>query len=221
MNKRRFLISSILAAGFGTPDPAHAQFMHATLDNTDDPNAGNLLQQFSQDHYFTLADHRSHSSHSSHSSHRSGYGGGGHYSHTSHTSHRSSAGGYDYDPAPAPAPAAVPYPSAPPRRATQGATRDAPAIVSPQPLFGTTDRASAPPPDGLPALSGRTQRFASIVRRVQIALLAQDFYSGPIDGTVGAMLRSALRKFQSARGLEVTGTITPATLDALMVSSEA
>jgi peptidoglycan hydrolase-like protein with peptidoglycan-binding domain len=69
-------------------------------------------------------------------------------------------------------------------------------------------------------LSGRTKRFASIVRRVQIALLAQDCYSGPINGTVGAGLRSALRKFQKARGLEITGTITPSTLDALMVSSE-
>jgi len=69
-------------------------------------------------------------------------------------------------------------------------------------------------------LSGRTKRFASIVRRVQIALLAQGLYSGPIDGIVGPALRSALRKLQKARGIEVTGTITPPTLDALMVSSQ-
>jgi peptidoglycan hydrolase-like protein with peptidoglycan-binding domain len=89
-----------------------------------------------------------------------------------------------------------------------------------QPLFSDTDRASAPAPDGLPVLSGRTKRFAAIVRRVQIALLAQDFYHGPINGVVGPALRSALRGFQTKRGLESTGTITPSTLDALMVSSQ-
>ena len=215
MKRRTFLVSSLLAAGFGAHDPAHAQFIHAVTNGTDDPNAGNLLRQFSQDHYVTLASHRSHSSHSSHASHSSGYGSGGHYSHSSHTSHRSGGGGY-YDPQPvmAPLPDAMPrtYPTPPPT-----STRTAP---SPQPLFGPATRASAPPPDGLPVLSGRTARFASIVRRVQIALFAQDLYTGPINGTVGASTRSALRKFQKARGLDVTGTITPATLDALMVSSE-
>jgi peptidoglycan hydrolase-like protein with peptidoglycan-binding domain len=58
------------------------------------------------------------------------------------------------------------------------------------------------------------------VRRVEIALLAQDYYSGVIDGVVGPSLRSALRRFQKDRGLDVTGTITPKTLDALMISSE-
>ncbi|MBE2993824.1 peptidoglycan-binding protein [Sphingomonas sp. CFBP 13603] len=57
------------------------------------------------------------------------------------------------------------------------------------------------------------------MRRVQIALKAQDLYSGAVDGVVRPALRSALRKFQKARGLDVTGTITSPTLDALMVSS--
>jgi len=51
-------------------------------------------------------------------------------------------------------------------------------------------------------------------------LLAQDYYSGAIDGSVGPALRSALRKFQKDRGLDVSGTITPGTLDALMISSQ-
>ncbi|MEI9899147.1 MAG: peptidoglycan-binding domain-containing protein [Hyphomicrobium sp.] len=72
----------------------------------------------------------------------------------------------------------------------------------------------------LPALSGRTERFAAIVRRVQIALLAQGFFNGPISGTVGPVTRAALRRFQTSRGLEATGTITPQTLDALKISSE-
>lgn len=208
MKRSRYLITSLLAAGFGSQhDPAIAQFTQATTTGGDDPNAGNLLRTFTQDHYVTLASHSSHSSHSSHASHSSGYGGGGHYSHTSHRS--STGGGYDgydpvYTPAPSVAPDAVPTPAPP----------------SPQPLFAPTNRAAAPSPDDLPTLSGRTKHFASIVRRVQIALLAQDLYFGAIDGVVGPSLRSALRKFQNARGLEVTGTITPATLDGLMVSSQ-
>ena len=207
VKRTRFLISSLLAAGFtGHQDAMADTFTKATTGN-DDPNKGALLRRFSQDHTVTLAQHRSHSSHSSHSS---GYGGGGgHYSHTSHRS--SSGGGYvpSYNPAPGYSPPYV-APTQEPQPQPQTA----------QPLYSTDVRASAPPSDGLPALSGRTKRFASIVRRVQIALLAQDFYSGIIDGLVGPSLRSALRKFQQSRGLDVTGTITPPTLDALMVSSQ-
>jgi len=85
-----------------------------------------------------------------------------------------------------------------------------------------TPPSAAPPQENtaLPALSGRTQRFAAIVRRVQIALLAQGYFEGPITGTVGPVTRAALRRFQQARGLAVTGTITPETLDALRISSE-
>ena len=72
----------------------------------------------------------------------------------------------------------------------------------------------------MPSLSGRTKRFAAIVRRVQLALLAQGFYDGAIDGIVGPGLRGSLRRFQGSRGLKATGTITPETLDALMVSTE-
>lgn len=208
VRRLRYLVPSLLAAGFGTPhDPALAALARATSGAGDDPDAGSLLRTFTQDHEVTLAQHRSHSSHSSH---RSGSGGGGHYSHTSHRS--STGGGWGgYDPAPAPsrAPAPIYVP------------RPAPAEPPPaaRPLFAPETRADPPPADGPPALSGRTQRFASVVRRVQIALMARDLYSGAIDGVVGPRLRKALRAFQGAHGLDVTGTITPATLDALMVSS--
>lgn len=220
MKRTRFLISSLLAAGFSLPSQAQAQLVGAVSGDGPDPDAGKLFRMFSQDHEITLASHSSHRSHSSHSSHRSGYSGG-HYSHTSHTSHRSGAGGYSYDPYPVSPP--VPAPAPPPPRQTNptpSPSSQAPVAAVPQSLFNSGTRASAPPPDGLPALSGRTKRFKSIVRRVQIGLLAQDFYTGDIDGHVGPGLRSALRRFQKERGLEVTGTITPATLDALMISSE-
>jgi His-Xaa-Ser repeat protein HxsA len=69
------------------------------------------------------------------------------------------------------------------------------------------------------SLSGRSTQFTSIVRRVQIGLLAQGLYEGSIDGVVGPALRSALRRFQTSSGLQVTGTITPEVLDALKVPS--
>jgi peptidoglycan hydrolase-like protein with peptidoglycan-binding domain len=55
---------------------------------------------------------------------------------------------------------------------------------------------------------------------VQIALLAQSYFEGPINGAVGPALRAAIRRFQQARGLSRTGTITPQLLDALMIASE-
>jgi hypothetical protein len=204
MTRTRFLIPSMIAAGFGTHDPAQAALTHVTTTGTDDPNTGTLMKLFTQDHAVTLAQHRSHSSHSSHGSHAShSSGGGGHYSHMSHTSHRSSTGGYDtpYIPPASPEPA----PSSPPPSS---------------PVSPPSQRATPPSGDGLPALSGRSQRFAAIVRRVQLALLAQGYYDGRIDGIVGPAMRAALRRFQGGRGLNVTGTITPQTLDALMIASE-
>jgi His-Xaa-Ser repeat protein HxsA len=203
MTRRKFIIPTLLAAGFGSHDPAQADLTKVTTTGSDDPSSGALLRIFTQDHAVTLANHSSHSSHSS------GGGGYGHSSHMSHTSHRSSTGGgYDSpsdkpaDSAPAPIPA--PAPPQPP---------------APSSLFGS-ERATPPRATALPALSGRSQRFASIVRRVQIALLAQGLYKGPIDGVVGPALRAALRQFQTDHNLTASGTITPETLDALHVASQ-
>lgn len=204
MRPKHFIIPSLVAAGFGSHDPAQAAFVRATTSAIDDLPPTGLLRLFKFDHAVTLANHSSHSSHASHSS---GYSGGGHYS---HTSHRSSTGGYDgYTPEPVyvPVPSPAPSPTSPPP----------PTRV--QPLIPQIDRAS-PPPTALPSLSGRSARFAAIVRRVQIALLARNLYQGAIDGVVGPHVRGALRQFQKSKGLNVTGTITPQTLDALMVNSD-
>lgn len=203
MTVSRFLIPTLVAAGFGYADAAQIGLIQAASSGgSNDPNGFSLLRLFSQEHYVTLAQHRSHSSHSSHSSHRSGSGG-----HYSHASHRSSAGGYDgydsgsytlpvYTP-PAPPPPPPPSPFTPSR----------------------TTRATPPPASGLPVLRGGTARFASIVRRVQLALMGQGLYTGKVDGIVGPILRASLRRFQTNRKLQVTGTITPETLDSLMISS--
>lgn len=212
---RAFLIPTLLAAGFGKVTPEQANFTALTRDNPD--QSPHLFQVYKQNHLLTLAQHRSHSSHSSHSSHRSGYSSG-HYSHSSHTSHRSSYGGYS---APAPNPVySGPTPDASPTQASPSSPTRA------QPLYGngagssseaTTSTTSN---QSLPALSGRTKKFERIVRLVQIGLLAQGVYEGPLNGSVGPLTRSALREFQEKHGLTVTGTITPETLDALRVPSE-
>jgi His-Xaa-Ser repeat protein HxsA len=230
---RRFLIPSLLAAGFIAHDPATAAVPQVTTSGGDDPNRADAPRPFAQDHLVTLAQHASHASHSSggysgghasHASHSSGGYSGGHASHMSHTSHRSSATYEPYDdadygtspppvPAPPPPPPLMPAPNGPrtmPPRGT-GGLFDTPSASS---------EATAPTQNALPAMPGRSQRFASIVRRVQIALLAQGFYDGPINGAVGPATRAALREFQRSRDLEETGTITPPTLDALRVSSD-
>lgn len=195
---KRFLIPSLLAAGFGNHDPLQAAITDATATSGDDPGNASLFQIFRQDHRVTLAQHRSHRSHRSHSS------------------HRSSTGGYRapvYTPPPVYSPPARPAQPTPPRSTAPQ------TLVSPPAPTGQV-RATAPQGDALQILPGRSAQFAAIVRRVQLALMGQGFFEGPITGTVGPLTRAALRRFQTARRLAVTGTITPETLDALRVSSD-
>jgi His-Xaa-Ser repeat protein HxsA len=210
---RAFLIPSLFAAGLGKVSPEQVTFTALTRDNPD--QSPNLFQVYKQNHLFTLAQHRSHSSHSSH---RSGYSSG-HYSHSSHTSHRSSYGGGYSAPAPSPVYSAPTYDPSPTPAPPTSPSRA-------QPLYrngaNSSSEATTPtsPTQSLPSLSGRTKKFERIVRLVQIGLLAQGVYEGPLNGSVGPLTRSALRKFQEKHGLTATGTITPETLDALRVPSE-
>ena len=54
------------------------------------------------------------------------------------------------------------------------------------------------------------------VRDAQMALMSEGFDPGPIDGVVGPMTMTALRNYQSHNQLEVTGTLTPETENALL-----
>src|SRR3954471_14803969 len=54
-------------------------------------------------------------------------------------------------------------------------------------------------------------------RALQNELKAQGFYSGEVDGVSGPALAAALKRYQIRNGLEVTGTATPETLNALNV----
>jgi len=60
---------------------------------------------------------------------------------------------------------------------------------------------------------------SSTVRNVQQALNAKGFNAGPADGQWGASTESALRQFQTARGLPSTGVLDSRTMDALGVAS--
>jgi His-Xaa-Ser repeat protein HxsA len=192
---RKYMITGLLAAGFGHHDPLQATLTRAM--SSDKPDEGKLFQLFRQDHLYTLAGHSSHSSHAS------------------HASHYSSTGGYSppsYDPAPVytappynpPAPAPAPSPS--------------PSSDTSQSLFGSP---SSPPPTAKPApLPGRSLLFKKVVMQIQVALMGRGVFNGPIDGSVGPATRAALRQFQQSQGLTVTGTITSETLDALHVPSQ-
>lgn len=57
------------------------------------------------------------------------------------------------------------------------------------------------------------------VRALQNRLHQLGFYGGPADGVWGSTTQSALERFQRSRGLEVTGTLNPATANALGVES--
>jgi len=55
----------------------------------------------------------------------------------------------------------------------------------------------------------------SQVSNVQSALAREGYYDGAIDGSLGPATRKALRRYQRDRGLQVTGDINRATINAL------
>lgn len=192
MNKGRFLISTLVMAGIVPVSPAQADTsVKGSGAAPPDPDDA-LVKRFTLEHRFLLAQHRSHSSHSSHSSHRSGSTG----------RPRAPA----YTPPPPRRPRATPTPAPAPSRNERSTPRQSILPASPE----TAPRAVAP----------SSAQISSVVRQVQIALLARGYYRGTIDGVVGRETRAALTRFQTDNGFDVTGTITPETLDALGIAAQ-
>jgi peptidoglycan hydrolase-like protein with peptidoglycan-binding domain len=54
-----------------------------------------------------------------------------------------------------------------------------------------------------------------VIRNVQQRLRALGFYRGGVDGLWGAGTQAALERFQQGRGLQATGQVNPATVQAL------
>lgn len=113
-----------------------------------------------------------------------------HSSHSSHASHASHASH---------------------RSSTHGGVtpRATPLYVAPTPLYTapTTPR----------VLPGNSAKFTEIATKVQLALRAYGYYDGPIDGIIGKGAKEALRNYQAAYSLKVTGTVTPEVLDSLNI----
>ena len=59
----------------------------------------------------------------------------------------------------------------------------------------------------------------STVSAVQSDLTKQGYYRGVIDGVYGPQTRVAITRYQSKHGLQVTGSLTPATLESLGMGS--
>lgn len=80
----------------------------------------------------------------------------------------------------------------------------------PAPLFSATPRPDAPAEAAAPA--GTAAPASLLVKDVQAALSASGYYSGPIDGYAGPSTAAAIRDFERAEGLPVTGVATEGVL---------
>jgi hypothetical protein len=68
---------------------------------------------------------------------------------------------------------------------------------------------------------GTTGSNHGLVRSAQRALNAQGYSAGAVDGIMGPHTQAAIRKFQSAKGLQATGQLDAATIAALGVTQPA
>jgi len=100
--------------------------------------------------------------------------------------------------------------------------RITPDISSPSTSTGGTQsertQSGAPLPEGSP-FRGTVGRANSPedVKEAQQALREKGYNPGPIDGMMGPRTREALKSFQTASGLETTGTLNAATAEKLGV----
>jgi hypothetical protein len=69
--------------------------------------------------------------------------------------------------------------------------------------------------DGGDYYGSSDQSAGSTVAAAQQQLARRGYYRGEIDGVIGPQTRRAIARYQSSHGLEVTGALTPDTLEAL------
>ena len=183
----------------------------STLKNDDDLK-GITLQPLNGRFDNLFAGHRSHSSHRSHSNHSSHYSGSSGSS-SSYTSSSAIA---------TPSPTPSPPPSAAPSSSTSASGSWVPPGGGPIP-------ASALTPNLLPQESdlkdrargetaspmSRAEKLHLQVFRVQIKLNTLGLFQGRISGTLDEETKTALRMFQSVKGLPENGLMSTATLNAL------
>ena len=69
--------------------------------------------------------------------------------------------------------------------------------------------------DTSPAAATVPRSVSMDIRAAQRQLKDRGYYSGPVDGVIGAATEGALRAYQRDRGLKVTGRLDPPTARSL------
>jgi|TARA_B100001287_G_scaffold250441_1_gene230974 His-Xaa-Ser repeat protein HxsA len=198
---KKFLISSLLAAGFFNIADASSDknLKIERLENVDLINNSKGLKSIAERNVpFTLMAHSSHGSHGSHVSHAS-HSSSSHYSssHSSHASHSSHYSHYSHG-------------------SVDGQMQNYSYEYKDQGLgrnLNSTPNESILPRspaivDTKKNIKGRSEEFKILTQRAQLALYAMGYYSGEIDGLMNNETVSSISKYQNKHKLKVTGSLS-------------
>ena len=198
---KKFLISSLLAAGFFNIADASSDknIEIEKTENVDLINNSKGLKSIAERNVpFTLMAHSSHGSHGSHVSHSS-HSSSSHYSssHSSHASHSSHYSHYSYG-------------------SVEGQMQNYSYEYKDQGLgrnLNSTPNESILPRspaivDTKKNVKGNSKEFKVLTQRAQLALYAMGYYSGDIDGLMNNETISSITKYQNKHNLKVTGSLS-------------
>ena len=198
---KKFLISSLLAAGFFNIADASSDknIEIEKTENVDLINNSKGLKSIAERNVpFTLMAHSSHGSHGSHVSHAS-HSSSSHYSssHSSHASHSSHYSHYSYG-------------------SVEGQIQNYSYEYKDQGLgrnLNSTPNESILPRspaivDTKKNVKGNSKEFKVLTQRAQLALYAMGYYSGDIDGLMNNETISSITKYQNKHNLKVTGSLS-------------
>jgi hypothetical protein len=198
---KKFLISSLIAAGFASlTDSEVSSSMQSKDSSVDSKNS--IQELVKRDLPYTLAAHSSHASHSAHASHAS------HASHSTHASHSSHASHASYQ--------QQNYIPQNDEIKSRNINSTPPSSILPR---------SPAIIDGLESdkesVKGNSLKFQELTKRVQLALYGMGYYSGVISGQFNDELKTSLVKYQKNNNLKTTGTLSDnLILNLLGVNSE-
>ena len=198
---KKFLVSSLLAAGFFNIVDASTD-KNIKLEKLEDfdliNNSKGLKNIAERNVPFTLMAHSSHRSHGSHVSHSS-HSSSSHYSssHSSHASHSSHYSHYSYG-------------------SVEGQMQNYSYEYKDQGLgrnLNSTPNESILPRspaivDTKKNVKGNSKEFKVLTQRAQLALYAMGYYSGDIDGLMNNETISSITKYQNKHNLKVTGSLS-------------
>ena len=198
---KKFLISSLLAAGFFNIADASSDknIQIEKTENVDLINNSKGLKSIAERNVpFTLMAHSSHGSHGSHVSHSS-HSSSSHYSSSlsSHLSHSSHYSHYSYG-------------------SVEGQMQNYSYEYKDQGLgrnLNSTPNESILPRspaivDTKKNVKGNSKEFKVLTQRAQLALYAMGYYSGDIDGLMNNETISSITKYQNKHNLKVTGSLS-------------